>query len=202
MNIIKNYLEENKLNRPYPNINIFQLHRSKIEAYKCNYLFNGISIKFLLNFPKEDFTDLNSKLLNINNSYHGGTIQNIIRWWLGTPSSDHFKVAFEIANTIKKLTHAERRASILTAALEAAEALGYIKITREDVAVRAGVSPGLVSYHFNHIKEMRDEVISEAIRVENLPVLAQAVGVFHDDAMEMEMALFDRVMEHIREVRG
>lgn len=30
---------------------------------------------------------------------HGGTIRNIIRWWLGTPSSDHFKVAFGIANT-------------------------------------------------------------------------------------------------------
>lgn len=30
---------------------------------------------------------------------HGGTIQNIIRWWLGTPLSDYFKVAFEIANT-------------------------------------------------------------------------------------------------------
>jgi len=30
---------------------------------------------------------------------HGGTIQNIIRWWLGTPSSDFFKVAFETANT-------------------------------------------------------------------------------------------------------
>ena len=30
---------------------------------------------------------------------HGGTIQNIIRWWLGTPRSDHFKVAFGTANT-------------------------------------------------------------------------------------------------------
>jgi probable phosphoglycerate mutase len=30
---------------------------------------------------------------------HGGTIQNIIRWWLGTPSSDHFKVTFETATT-------------------------------------------------------------------------------------------------------
>ena len=30
---------------------------------------------------------------------HGGTIRNIIRWWLGTPSSDHFKVEFGTANT-------------------------------------------------------------------------------------------------------
>jgi probable phosphoglycerate mutase len=30
---------------------------------------------------------------------HGGSIQNIIRWWLGLPLSTYFKVAFEIANT-------------------------------------------------------------------------------------------------------
>ena len=30
---------------------------------------------------------------------HGGTIQNIIRWWLRIPRSDHFKIAFGTANT-------------------------------------------------------------------------------------------------------
>jgi probable phosphoglycerate mutase len=30
---------------------------------------------------------------------HSGTIQNIIRWWLGIPLSGYFKIAFEIANT-------------------------------------------------------------------------------------------------------
>jgi probable phosphoglycerate mutase len=30
---------------------------------------------------------------------HGGTIRNIIRWWLGIPRSDHFKVSFDTANT-------------------------------------------------------------------------------------------------------
>jgi broad specificity phosphatase PhoE len=30
---------------------------------------------------------------------HGGSIQNIIRWWLDMPLSTYFKVAFEIVNT-------------------------------------------------------------------------------------------------------
>jgi broad specificity phosphatase PhoE len=30
---------------------------------------------------------------------HGGTIQNIIRWWLNTPLSDYFKIGFGVANT-------------------------------------------------------------------------------------------------------
>lgn len=30
---------------------------------------------------------------------HGGTIQNIIRWWINTPLSDFFKIGFGVANT-------------------------------------------------------------------------------------------------------
>jgi len=30
---------------------------------------------------------------------HGGTIQNIIRWWIGVPLSDFFRVTFGVANT-------------------------------------------------------------------------------------------------------
>jgi len=29
---------------------------------------------------------------------HGGTVHNIIRWWIGTPVSDYFKFGFVIAN--------------------------------------------------------------------------------------------------------
>ena len=30
---------------------------------------------------------------------HGGTIQNIIRWWIGSPLSDYYRVGYGIANT-------------------------------------------------------------------------------------------------------
>jgi probable phosphoglycerate mutase len=30
---------------------------------------------------------------------HGGTIHNILRWWIGTPVTDFFKFGFRIANT-------------------------------------------------------------------------------------------------------
>ena len=29
---------------------------------------------------------------------HGGTIQNIIKWWIGTPISDLLKVRFGVSN--------------------------------------------------------------------------------------------------------
>ena len=30
---------------------------------------------------------------------HGGTIQNIIRWWVGSPLPDYYRVGFGVANT-------------------------------------------------------------------------------------------------------
>ncbi len=30
---------------------------------------------------------------------HGGTIQNIIRWWIGSPLPDYYRVGFGVANT-------------------------------------------------------------------------------------------------------
>lgn len=43
---------------------------------------------------------------------HGGTIQNIIRWWIGTPLTDYFKVGFGTANasvTVLDTTEHQRR---------------------------------------------------------------------------------------------
>jgi broad specificity phosphatase PhoE len=37
---------------------------------------------------------------------HGGTIHNIVRWWIGTPVTDFFKFGFVVANTgITVLAH-------------------------------------------------------------------------------------------------
>ena len=44
---------------------------------------------------------------------HGGTIQNIIRWWIGSPLSDYYRVGFGVANTsvtvLDSSEHRERR---------------------------------------------------------------------------------------------
>jgi len=44
---------------------------------------------------------------------HGGTIQNIIRWWIGSPLPDYYQVGFGVANTsvtvLDSSEHRERR---------------------------------------------------------------------------------------------
>lgn len=44
---------------------------------------------------------------------HGGTIQNIIRWWIGSPLPDYYRVGFGVANTsvtvLDSTEHRERR---------------------------------------------------------------------------------------------
>ena len=44
---------------------------------------------------------------------HGGTIQNIIRWWIGSPLPDYYRVGFGVANTsvtvLDSTEHRQRR---------------------------------------------------------------------------------------------
>ena len=44
---------------------------------------------------------------------HGGTIQNIIRWWIGSPLPDYYRVGFGVENTsvtvLDSTEHRERR---------------------------------------------------------------------------------------------
>lgn len=102
-------------------------------------------------------------------------------------------------NNDTRLTLTTRRQAILDAAMDTAEAVGYALLTRDDVAERAGCSPGLVQFHFNTMHELKNTIISEAIRTERLSVLAQAVGAAHDEALAVDGALFSRVLGYIRE---
>ena len=71
----------------------------------------------------------------------------------------------------KRMQPKERRAAILTAAVELARAEGYNRITREGIAKAAGgVSEGLVSQYFNTMAQLRRALIRHAIKA-NPPVL-------------------------------
>jgi probable phosphoglycerate mutase len=43
----------------------------------------------------DKLTETEERILVVS---HGWTIQNIVRWWIGTPLCDHFKVEFRTAN--------------------------------------------------------------------------------------------------------
>ena len=73
----------------------------------------------------------------------------------------------------------DRRQSILAAALTVAVRDGYLRTTREAVAIVAGCSPALVSHHFGTLAHLQRAIMGEALRVRNLRVIAQ--GLAHGD---------------------
>lgn len=78
--------------------------------------------------------------------------------------------------TARRLLPADRRAEIITAALDAARADGYRHISREAIAARAGCSPALVSSYYGTMTQLRRAVISAAIARRDLAVLAQGLA--------------------------
>lgn len=75
-----------------------------------------------------------------------------------------------------KLEARERIAQILAAALVLAEAKGYQRVTRDDVAAHLRIPSSLVPYHMGTMTEFRRKMMREAVRVECLPVIAQGLA--------------------------
>lgn len=73
---------------------------------------------------------------------------------------------------------ADRQADILNAAIECAKHrdTGVQWIKREDVALRAGVSPGLVSHHFSTMLQLKRAVYRAAVKREELRLIAQGIA--------------------------
>lgn len=88
-----------------------------------------------------------------------------------------------------KLAPADRKQQILDEALKQSETLGYQNITRERLAAGVGVSPALVSMYFLLMVELKAAVVAEAVRVENLTVIAQALAARDPAAQRVPAAL-------------
>lgn len=81
-----------------------------------------------------------------------------------------------------RLNPEDRKAQILKAAMTCAEDSTYQRVTREAVAVVAGVSPSLISMHFGSAEDFRRAIIGEAIRTKHLKIIAQAIAADHPRA--------------------
>lgn len=73
----------------------------------------------------------------------------------------------------------DRRQSILSAALRLAETDGYLRVTRDAVALAAVCSPALVSHLLGTMPQLQRAIMGEALRTRNLRVIAQ--GLAHGD---------------------
>ena len=70
---------------------------------------------------------------------------------------------------------------VLDAALDEAIAVGLNKLTRENIAKRAGVSTGTVS-HCAPMWQLKDAVVKRAVAMEILSIVAQAIVDGHPAA--------------------
>ena len=82
-----------------------------------------------------------------------------------------------------RMRPAERRAEILAAAVRTAAAVGLQRMTRENIATAAGCTPGLVSARLGTMRQIRDKVMREAVRREELTVIAQGIALRHPHAV-------------------
>lgn len=96
-----------------------------------------------------------------------------------------------------KLDSRTRVAQILAAALDLAPRVGYTKLTRDEVAARAGIPSSLICYHMGTMVEFRRALMREAIRVECLAVIAQGLVFRHPLALKAPIELRNRAIEFL-----
>lgn len=78
---------------------------------------------------------------------------------------------------VKRLEPTERRGQILQAAVSLAQDRGYHKLTRDGVAVEAGVSFGLVTRYFGSIDTLKQKVMRVAVEQDILEIIAAGLAV-------------------------
>lgn len=94
-----------------------------------------------------------------------------------------------------KLLARERKAQILSAALILCETASYARVTREQIAERAGCPPTLITYHFGTMPALRRDIMREAVRAECLPVIAQGLALRDAHALKAPEELRRRAAE-------
>lgn len=72
-----------------------------------------------------------------------------------------------------------RGAGILAAAVTLARETHYHRVSRADVAQRAGCGAGTVNLYFGDMEGLRDAVVAEAVRLGDTDIIAQAIVSKH-----------------------
>lgn len=83
-----------------------------------------------------------------------------------------------------RMKPADRRAEILDAAVRTAAAVGFMRMTRDDIARTAGCTGGLVSARLGTMEKLRDEVMRQAVKHEVLQVVAEGMALRHRHAIK------------------
>ena len=75
----------------------------------------------------------------------------------------------------RKLYHHTRKRQILDGAMLAAHTKDYRQITQKDIAALAGVSTGLITFHFDNMDGLRNKLMEYAVETSDLKIVAQGI---------------------------
>jgi len=89
----------------------------------------------------------------------------------------------------QKKQSTKSKKDILEAALQLALEIGYDKLRRDNIVAKAGVSQGLITYHFGTVEKLRREVMREAIRRKLVPIVAHGIAMRDINALKAPLAL-------------
>lgn len=93
-----------------------------------------------------------------------------------------------------RLKPEDRKADILTVALRLAERDGYRNMTRDNIALAAGVSMGLINHHFGTMTKLKRTIMRAAIEKEILPIIAEGVVLKDKTALKVPDELKKRAL--------
>lgn len=89
----------------------------------------------------------------------------------------------------------ERRTEILDAAVRTAASVGFMRMTRDDIARAANCTPGLVSIRLGGMEKLKDAVMREAVkRGEPLSVIAEGISLRNRHALRAPADLRQRAV--------
>lgn len=91
----------------------------------------------------------------------------------------------------------ERKQELLEVAIELAKEIGYSHLTRNGIARKAGVAYGLVTTYFKNIDNLKKSVIKESIKLEILPIIAQAIAHNEPLTNRLDPCLREKVIRYL-----
>lgn len=78
----------------------------------------------------------------------------------------------------------ERRRKLFEAAVFEAAETGFVQMTRDGIAARAGMSAGSVNHEFGNMELLRNEVMRAAVAARHIKIIAQGLACGHPTAKE------------------
>lgn len=92
----------------------------------------------------------------------------------------------------------DRKADILTAALDLAAVMGYQNVTRSAVADKLSISPALVNRHFTTMAQLKRDIMRAAVARPCLHVVAQGMALRDPRAMRASAELKERAANSLK----